>query len=226
MGMILLVGVEKGGTGKSTVAVNLAAMRASQGKEVLLVDTDAQESATIWASARSENGVEPIVTCVSLRGKVGFDLAKLSTKFDTVIVDAGGRDSVELRQSMAVCNKMVMPFRPSQFDTWSLDKMASLLKDIQERTGERVNAHALLNAVSSNPSVKEAEELRAVLAEYADIFPTMACSLSDRIAFRRAAREGLAVNELKKEHLDVKAVSELEKLYQEIFDDELTTEAI
>lgn len=215
--MILLIGVEKGGTGKSTVAVNLAAMRAADGKDVLLVDTDQQESATIWASARSENAIEPIVTCVSLRGKVGFDLTKLSDKYDTVIVDAGGRDSVELRQAMAVCDVMVMPFRPSQFDTWSLDKMAQLLKDIEEKIGQKVRAYALLNAVSSNPNVKEAEEMRKVLAEYVDDFPTLNAALADRIAFRRAARDGLCVTELKKEFYDAKASVEMEKLYKEIF---------
>ena len=218
-GNILLVGVEKGGTGKSTIAVNLAAMRAIRGKEVLIVDTDPQESATIWGAARSENAISPIVTCVSLRGKVGFDLVKLSNKFDTIIVDAGGRDSVELRQAMAVCSKMIMPFRPSQFDTWSLDKMSQLLKDIEEKSGERVNAFAMLNAVSSNPSVREADEMREVLAEYAESFPTLSSTLADRIAYRRAARDGMCVTELKKDFSDPKAMAELEKLYKEIFND-------
>lgn len=218
--MILLVGVEKGGTGKSTVAVNLAAMRAAAGKEVLLVDTDPQESATIWAASRSENAITPVVTCVSLRGKVGYDLDKLSNKFDTVIVDAGGRDSLELRQSMAVCDKMIMPFRPSQFDTWSLDKMTQLLKDIEDKIGEKVQAYALLNAISSNPSVKEADEMRLVLEEYGDHFPTLKSTLADRIAFRRAARDGMCVTELKKEFYDPKANAEIERFYKEVFDDQ------
>lgn len=217
--MILLVGVEKGGTGKTTVAVNLAVMRAAAGKDVLIVDTDQQESATIWAMTRSQAATQPVITCVSLRGKVGFDLSKLREKYDTVVVDAGGRDSVELRQAMAVCDKMIMPFRPSQFDTWSLNKMSQLLKDIAERTGQSVNASAMLNAVSSNPNVKESEEMRKVLEEYADEFPTLAASLSDRISFRRAARDGICVTELKKEFYDTKATSEIEKVYQEIFHD-------
>lgn len=223
--MILLIGAEKGGTGKTTIAVNMAAMRAMHGKDVLLVDTDQQESATTWAMARSQGAVQPVITCVSLRGKVGFDLVKLKEKYDTVIVDAGGRDSVELRQAMAVCDKMIMPFRPSQFDTWSLDKMSQLLKDITERTGQSVKASAMLNAVSSNPSVKEAEEMRLVLAEYADEFPTLEASLSDRIAVRRAARDGICVTELKKEFYDTKAAVEIEKLYKEIFHEQITTNA-
>lgn len=97
--MLVLVANEKGGVGKTTIAVNLAAMCVLAGKETLLVDTDKQESASAWAGVRHENEVEPTVTCVAKTGKVGYDLAKLKEKFDVVIVDAGGRDSIEMRQA-------------------------------------------------------------------------------------------------------------------------------
>ena len=53
---IILIGGEKGGTGKTTLAVNLAALRASQGRDVLLIDTDIQASASYWAQSRDEAG--------------------------------------------------------------------------------------------------------------------------------------------------------------------------
>jgi len=52
--MIVLVGGEKGGVGKTTLAVNLAAMRARTGHDVLLVDADKQASANLWASIRNQ----------------------------------------------------------------------------------------------------------------------------------------------------------------------------
>ena len=52
--MIVLIGIEKGGTGKTTLATNLAALRVSKGYEVLLVDTDKQNSANFWAACRDE----------------------------------------------------------------------------------------------------------------------------------------------------------------------------
>lgn len=122
--MLVLVANEKGGVGKTTIAVNLAAMCVLAGKETLLIDTDKQESASSWASMRHENEIDPSITCVAKTGKVGYDLAKLKSKFDVVIVDAGGRDSIEMRQSLAVCDVALIPIRPAQFDVWSLSRMS------------------------------------------------------------------------------------------------------
>ena len=227
MGKIILVGGEKGGTSKTTTAVNLAALCALAGKDVLLVDTDRQESASTWAATRAmtraEQGLGPDMTCVAKTGKVGYDLEQLSHKYDVVIVDSGGRDSIELRQSMAVCDFMLILSRPSQFDTWSLDKMALLLKDVEEKVGAKINAKVLLSAASSNPVVKEADELRALLAsDYAEDFGTMISQTTDRIAYRRAARNGLSVMELPRNQLDQTAMDEVQRLYKEVFDEQWT----
>lgn len=215
--MLLLVGMEKGGTGKTTLAVNLAVMRALAGHETLLVDTDLQESASTWATVRAENNLLPSITCVSKRGKVGYDLAQLKPKFDTIIVDAGGRDSLELRQSMVIADRMVIPIRPSQFDSWSLDRMVQHIKDVEEKTGEKLSVAAMMNAVSTNRQVKEVDEMRHMLADYQDIFPVLNTTIGDRIVFRRAARDGLAVVELKNAINDEKAIGELTNLYHEVF---------
>lgn len=227
MGKIILVGGEKGGTSKTTTAVNLAALCALAGKDVLLVDTDRQESASTWAATRAmtraEQDLPPDMTCVAKTGKVGYDLEQLSHKYDVVIVDSGGRDSIELRQAMAVCDFMLILTRPSQFDTWSLDKMAMLLKDVEERVGAKIPAKVLLAAASTNPAVKEAEELRALLAsDYADDFGTMFANTTDRIAYRRAARNGMSVMELPRNQQDQTAMEEVQRLYKEVFDEHWT----
>lgn len=221
--MILLIGNEKGGAGKTTIAVNLAAQFAIAGRDVMRVDTDRQESASIWATTRAMGRAdrgEPIdMVCVAKTGKVGYDIDRLRAKCDVLIVDAGGQDSSELRQSMAVCDQMLIPVRPSQFDTWSLGKMATLLKDVEDRIGEKIPARVLLNAVSTNPAVREAAELRALLAsDYAESFGVMAVQIGERIAYRRATRDGLCVAELTKQYADVNAVEEMRKLQAEVLD--------
>lgn len=217
--MIVLIANEKGGVGKTTMAVNLAAMCRLAGREVLLVDTDRQESSSTWAAMRHENEVQPVITCVAKTGKVGRDLVELAAKYDVLIVDAGGRDSLEMRQALAVCSVCIIPVKPAQFDVWSLSRMADLLRDVAERLERPVHAVALINGASPNPGVQEAQEVREALGDYADLFPALASVVTERIAFRKAARDGLSVLELKGKAFDAKATKQMTDLYQEIFNE-------
>ena len=221
--MLILIANENGWVGKTTIAVNLAAMCRLAGKDVLLVDTDRQESANTWAAMRHENEVKPSITCVSKTGKVGYDLVNLAGKYDVVIVDAGGRDSLEMRQSLAICDTCIIPIKPAQFDVWSLSRMAGLIREVAERTERPVNAMAFINGASPNPSVRETQEVKEALKDYADLFPTMESVVTERIAFRKASRDGLGVTELHPSLADAKANIEMISLYQEIFHEKWTT---
>lgn len=87
---IILIGGEKGGTGKTTLAVNIAAARARDGHDVLVVDTDPQGSASYWAAAREEAGIEPRVASIQKFGKtLANELKDLSKRYEEIIVDAG-----------------------------------------------------------------------------------------------------------------------------------------
>lgn len=215
--MIVLVTNEKGGVGKTTLAVNLAAMAALAGKETVLIDTDRQQSAKSWAELRREGGARPSVLCLEKTGKCGHDIADLKGKFEIIVVDAGGRDSVEMRQSLTVCDFALIPLRPAQFDLWSLDRMASLIADIEERTGSRVNARSVINGASPNPAVKESAEIRTAMQDYDDAFPLLQTVVTERIAYRKAARDGLSIAELAPGLADPKATAELSALFKEIF---------
>ena len=101
--------------------------------------------------------------------------------------------------------------------------MASLLRDIAEKIGQPVATRIVLNAVSTNPSVKEAEETRTFLAnEYKNDFSVCASQVGDRIAIRRAVRDGLCVTELPKSLADSNAAEEMQRLYKEIFNEQWT----
>ena len=74
---MILIGGEKGGTGKTTLATNLAAMRALEGHDVLLIDSDPQGSANYWAQSRDELAIKPRVACVQKFGKgLAMEVAK------------------------------------------------------------------------------------------------------------------------------------------------------
>ncbi len=214
--MILLVGGEKGGVGKTTLAVNLAAMRAGVGRDVLLVDADKQASANLWASIRQEESVSPAVRCVQKRGKgLSADVRDLATRYEDVIIDAGGQDSVELRAAMTIADLAIFPIQSSLFDAATLETLAELVKQAQGFNTELV-AGIVINRASTNPRVKEADEAKELIAEYSDLH-LMHALIRDRIIFRKSVRNGLCVSECNERNKA--AESELEDLYREVYGD-------
>jgi chromosome partitioning protein len=214
--MIVLVGGEKGGVGKTTLAVNLAAMRARAGHDVLLVDADKQASANLWASIRDEEQVQPPVRCVQKRGKsLAADVRDLATRYEDIIIDAGGQDSVELRAAMTIADLAIFPIQPSLFDAATLETLATLVTQAQTFNPGLV-AGVVINRASPNPRVKEAEEAKDLIAAYSDLH-LMQVLLRDRIIFRKAVRNGLCVLEYYER--DHTASSELADFYLEVYGD-------
>jgi chromosome partitioning protein len=212
---IYLVGSEKGGVGKTTLAFNLAVLRAKAGHSTLLVDTDLQESSSIWSAMRAENAFAPLVPCVQKHGKLGFDLVQLREKFD-VIVDAGGRDSLELRQAIAVADEWLVPVTPSQLDLASIAKQMQLRADIVERMGSAGRARMVINRVALN--TVEGAAVRPTLAEIEDeTMSLMQCQISDRVAVRRAVMAGCGISELTGKNASEASVAEFYALYFEFF---------
>lgn len=114
--MIICVGGQKGGTGKSTTAVCLAAWMAGQGKDVLLVDANsAQGTASNWAERRAANEALPKVACVEKSGNIYETVRDLAKRYDDVIIDSGGQDSKELRTALPTSHLLLTPTKPSRY---------------------------------------------------------------------------------------------------------------
>jgi chromosome partitioning protein len=220
-GRIFAFAIGKGGVGKTTAAVNMAAMSALAGKETLLVDTDfTKPDASFWSTTRHERDVVPSLTSVTKTGKVGFDLTKLREKYEVIIVDCAGADSVEMRQTVAVCDTLVMPMKPAQFDLWSVSRLEGIVKEMSEKMDRTINAYSLLSMVHNNPLVRETQEMRHSLMEFSETFPLLQTHVCDRVAYVRANKSGLGVVELTGSDADSKANQEMMNLYQEIFNEE------
>ncbi|WP_010304106.1 AAA family ATPase [Candidatus Odyssella thessalonicensis] len=213
--MIILIGGEKGGPGKTTIATNIAAIRTSIVGDVLLVDTDKQPTSSYWCSLREDKGIAPRVSSIQKYDKaVRTEIVELSKKYSDIIIDAGGRDSPELRGALLVCDKAIFPLRPSQFDLWTLGRLNTLVETAKE-INEKLQAYVVINQSSPNPAVKEAEEMKGFLTEFENI-KALNSVICERIAFRRAALNGMAVTEYKPE--DIKANEEIMGLYKEIYE--------
>lgn len=212
--MIVLIGGEKGGPGKTTIATNIAAMRTNEMGDVLLVDTDRQPTSSYWCSMREDKGIKPRVASIQKYDKaVRTEISELKKKFSDIIIDSGGRDSPELRGALLVCDKAIFPLRPSQFDLWTLGRLNSLV-EVALEINENLRSYVVINQSSPNPAVREAEEMREFLTEFEHI-KLLDSVICERIVFRRAALNGMAVTEYKPE--DNKANEEMNALYQEIF---------
>lgn len=213
---IILVGGEKGGTGKTTLATNLAALRALAGRDVLLIDTDVQASASYWAQSRDEGKVPPRVACIQKFGN-GLQAAvqDLARRYQDILIDAGGRDSVELRVGLVVAERAFIPIQASQFDIWTLGRMDDLVRTAQG-FNPALQAWVVISRASTHPAVTETMEAQSLLSDFEHLRLAKAL-IRDRITYRKAAREGLCVEEM--QPADPKAVEEMQGLFREVFGD-------
>ena len=191
--MNILIGGLKGGCGKTTLATNLAAYLAGRGADFALVDADRQRSAAKWAERRS--AVANPIFCPE---KVGLGLyqflVELEHRTPIVIVDAGGRDSVELRQALLAADVLYTPLTPSQLDIETLDELREtvcLAKAMNPALGVRV----VLSMVELGRGRDELSDARETLADYADDMALSGAIVCRRKVYRQAAREGFGVVE-------------------------------
>ena len=208
--MVVLLGSQKGGCGKTTLAANIAVYLAQQDKDVILVDADTQNSASNFIAERNNHASLKKVHCIQKYGNVKDTLHDLSQQYEYVIVDAAGRDSRELRTSMLIADIMLTPFRPSQIDLDTLPHLASMLLQAKD-INPRLSAYAVLTMASPNPVVHEAQEAMLYLKEFPE-FRLMNTIVRERKIYRDAMSDGKGVVELEND----KAREEINNLMSEM----------
>lgn len=221
--MIILVANQKGGSGKTTIATNFAAILAGMSKDVLLVDTDVQCSASDWASIRedsieAQNSTLPTITCVQKTGRIDQEIKRLSSKFDYIIIDAGGRESQELRSGLVVADICIIPLIASQFDLWAIEKVEELVSITKEHHNPKLIAKILVNKASTHAKVDDHSTIISFLHEGSSkqVLGIFDVSIKERMAFRHAAQQGRAVTELTRKESNPKAIVEIIALLHEV----------
>lgn len=209
--MIVLIGSQKGGCGKSTTAVNICADLARKGHDVVLVDADRQCTSANWAMDRSANESLPVVHCIQKYENIRDTLLDLDQRYEYVIVDAAGRDSRELRTGMTAAHILLVPFRPSQPDLDTLPNLQEIITQAKDLNPDLV-VRGLITMAPTNPVVHETEEAREYLQDYPEI-QLLSTIVRDRKVFRDAMSEGMGVVEMDNE----KASQEILSLMQELF---------
>ena len=212
--MIIVVGGIKGGSGKSTIASNLAIMRAYEPKKVLLVDADAQASASDFTAQRNET--KPKVQYVSIQlqnAGVRTEIQKMKDMYDDVIIDTGGRDSNSQRAGLSIADVMLIPFAPRSFDIWTLDKVKVLVEEAKS-INDNLSVYAFIN--KADPKGTDNQDAKELLKEQ-DHLTYIDTSIGNRKAFANATAQGLSVVEVKSKSKDQKAIDEIKTLYNYIF---------
>lgn len=211
--MILLFGGEKGGSGKTTHAVNAAIERSRMERDVLLICADRQGSASAWCAIRETTKL-PAITCVSLHGEgLAEQVRRLAARFDDVVIDTGGRDSPELRSAMTVADRLVTPVRTSQFDFFALAATNNIMPAARA-LNPKLDACILINCAPTHACSREAMQLRKLVSEFAH-YRLLETQVHERRAYRRVAEAGAAACEL--DPRDEKAEFEMRKLAREVW---------
>ncbi|NNF73367.1 MAG: ParA family protein [Rhodobacteraceae bacterium] len=126
MGQVITVAQQKGGSGKTTIAVNLAVSFVRSGKSVALLDTDPQGSLGRWFMARREAGLEDMEFSTASAWGVSYECDKLRRDHDYVILDTPPKVDADLRPALRESDLVIVPVAASQVDVWATESVLDL----------------------------------------------------------------------------------------------------
>jgi chromosome partitioning protein len=198
---VIAMAAQKGGSGKTTVALHLAVEAQKQGLSVAVIDADPQGSAKSWADQREDGAAVP-VALVAVEAVERALAAAEQDGYDLVVIDTPPHASVRSQHLIAHADLVVIPVQPSALDLAALPAMLSLI-----RPGTAPH-RAVISAAPVG--VAEVAQIRDALANYqVEAFETV---IHSRMAFRRALAHGQAVAEFEPKG---KAAGEVASLWAE-----------
>jgi chromosome partitioning protein len=215
--MILLFASGKGGTGKTTNAVQMAQSRAALGRKVLLIDMDKQGSARLWASQRTKLAPDAVpIHCMALLGEgVGKQVTNFAPDFDDVVIDTRGTEARnrEMREALLVADKVVTPIKTSLFDSATTLDMVELIEDARA-INPKLKAYILLNDCSTHAHDKRDADVRSELEDLPGFSGVLKAQIFHRSVYELVAEKGQAVAEFSR---NPQARAEVEALAAEVW---------
>jgi chromosome partitioning protein len=204
----MIIGIlnQKGGVGKTTLAVNLAAGLARTGARVLLIDADPQGSALDWAAARQET---PLFAVVGLpRATVHKEIEVVGHGYDHIVIDGPPRVTDLARSAIMASDVVLIPVQPSPYDIWAAEEVVKLISEARVYK-ENLKACFVVNRKIANTAI--GRDVGEALAAYP--LPVLKASVTQRVVFAEAAAQGKSIFEMGQ---DAAAAVEVQAVMKEL----------
>lgn len=205
-GMIITIAQQKGGAGKTTLAIHLALAWAATGKRVAIVDIDPQASLSTWFRLRHErlpaDGM-PIEAIAVSGWRVAGEVERQAREHDIVLIDSPPHAETEARVAIRAGRLVVVPVQPSPIDLWATKPILELAR------AEKVPALLVLNRVPARAN------LTGILLDafIALDVPLAETQIGNRVALAAAINEGQGILEYEPSSV---AAQEIKALAEEV----------
>lgn len=197
---VITLAAQKGGAGKTTLAVHLAVQAHKAGERVVLVDTDPQGSATAWARARGQDA--PVIVAATSSQLSDVMAASSNDGMTLVIIDTPPHAAPGAAAASTLADLVLVPVRPSAFDLAASGASAEIA-----RTAKRA-AFVLSACPSRAPEIMEARKALELQG-----LPVLDTEIGERRSYARAVASGRAVAEFEPAG---RAAHEISQLWREI----------
>ncbi|RMD68324.1 MAG: ParA family protein [Gammaproteobacteria bacterium] len=210
--MMTVIANLKGGSGKSTIAFNLAVWLATRGIDVVALDLDPQATLSDVLEVRQEEGYEPSIALEHVESHIAEVLSRHGGQ--EILVDVGASNIPAMREAIAHSQRILIPVGPSQADIWATQRFLFIVEEAVP-PGRRVERLGFINRADTHYGVRESDEAEEALSLLPGLRP-LGVRLYQRTVYRRSLSEGLAVFELEP---GGKAAEEFERFARLLYPD-------
>lgn len=214
MRMIVAVAGEKGGCGKTSLAVHLSGWRACAGRDVMLVDADRQGSASMWVDSRIERQLPAPSTVRQFDAGLRRAVRDLARRYEDVVVDIGSGDGAAIEAVMREAHTVIVPVQPNGMDVWTIDLLDELACEAQD-VNDGLRVCSVINRASTHHASRDLRAAQQELRRYRDVEHSELV-IRERTSIRRAVPAGLLIDEYRP--VDPKGIAELRAVFEHVFD--------